>query len=172
MNWTDTLRAVAPGIATLLGGPLAGAIVGELSNTLLSKPDGTLEEVAAAVASASPDVLVKLKQLENDIRTKFVDAGIRWEELTGQDRASARDLQKVTKSKVPAILAALAIVTLFAMVAALWFFGMPKDRELAAILTMLVAMMRDEVKAVYNFWFGTTASSSDKNELLRKALDH
>lgn len=60
----NIVRAVAPGIATALGGPAAGIAVASLSNLLLGKPNGSPEEIEGAIASASPETLIKLKELD------------------------------------------------------------------------------------------------------------
>ena len=41
VDWKDVIGAVAPTIATALGGPLAGAAVKTLSNVLLGHEKGT-----------------------------------------------------------------------------------------------------------------------------------
>ena len=65
-DWGGVLGAIAPTIATALGGPLAGAAVGILSKALLGRDDGTEEELAPLVASASPDILLKIKEAEKE----------------------------------------------------------------------------------------------------------
>ena len=50
-NWQGIVKAVAPTLAGMLGGPLAAVAVRELSNKILGKPDGTEADVAAAIAS-------------------------------------------------------------------------------------------------------------------------
>lgn len=168
----NVIGTVAPGIATMLGGPLAGTVVGELSQLVLGHKNGTQEEVAAAIGvNPSPDTLLKIKQLETDLKTKFIDAGIEWAKIAGEDVKDARAMQIQTRSKMPAYLGVLAIVTFFGMMGSMWFFGLPKDSQLTGILIMAFGMMRDEVKAIYNFVFGNTQGSDDNNKLLSKALD-
>lgn len=90
-EWKGVLGAVAPTIATLLGGPLAGAAVGALSTALLGKPDGTEAELAPLVASAAPDILLKIKEAEKELKLGLANAGVKLEEVAALDRGSARD---------------------------------------------------------------------------------
>ncbi len=53
------LAQVAPTIASALGGPLAGLAVKTLSSALLGTEQGSEQEVAAALSSATPDQLAK-----------------------------------------------------------------------------------------------------------------
>jgi hypothetical protein len=55
-NWKQTLMAVAPTLATALGGPLAGAAVGVIGKALLGDDfDGDIE---SAVSGATPEQLI------------------------------------------------------------------------------------------------------------------
>lgn len=66
---------VAPTLATMLGGPLAGAAVGFLSKKL-GLSENTVEAVENAVAGMKPDDLVKLKQLDYEFRKAMAEIGI------------------------------------------------------------------------------------------------
>lgn len=170
-DWKSLVSTVAPALAGTFGTPAAGLTVGALCQTFLGKPSGTDSELSQAMASASPDVLAKIKQTEADLQTKLAEIGMSLESLDQKDRDSARNMEINTKSRAPMILATIALASFFILVACLWIFGMPKDQALASVLTMVLGMMRDEVKSVYNFWFGTTASSDKQKDLLAKALD-
>ncbi len=64
---TDILRAVAPTIATALGGPLAGAAVSFLASKLGVDP----AVVEQTVAGMGPADLVKLKQMDLDFQLEM-----------------------------------------------------------------------------------------------------
>ena len=68
MSWKDTLAAIAPTLATALGGPLAGAATKFLASELLGDENASLESIEAAVIGASPEALVNLKQLDADFK--------------------------------------------------------------------------------------------------------
>lgn len=60
----NVVKVVAPAIATALGGPAAGLAVASLSSLLLGKSGGSTDEIAAAITNASPETLVKLRELD------------------------------------------------------------------------------------------------------------
>jgi hypothetical protein len=70
---TDILSAVAPTIATALGGPFAGAAVAFLS----SKLGVPVEQVQQTVAGMGPADLVKLKEMDYEFQTKMAEIGIK-----------------------------------------------------------------------------------------------
>lgn len=67
-KWTGILGAVAPTLATMLGSPLAGAAVNALSKKLLGRDNGTLGEVTPLLQTASPDTLLKIKEVEKELK--------------------------------------------------------------------------------------------------------
>ena len=71
MNWKETLAAVAPTLATALGGPLAGAATKFISGKLLGKDDSTLEEIEQAVLGASPEQLANLKNIDYEFKKEM-----------------------------------------------------------------------------------------------------
>jgi hypothetical protein len=80
MDWSDLLGTLALGgaktIATALGGPLAGNVVGFIGDKLLGKKDATPEEVKQALQGLTGDQIVKLKELELAYKQHLEDNGI------------------------------------------------------------------------------------------------
>lgn len=64
MNITlsNIIKTVAPGLAALLGGPLAGGIVSLLGNAILGNSNASEQDVATALSN--PANLVRLKEIE------------------------------------------------------------------------------------------------------------
>lgn len=71
-GFTDILNAVAPTLATALGGPLAGAAVAFLSSKLGVDP-AIVEQTVAGMAPAD---LVKLKQMDYEFQQEMAKIGI------------------------------------------------------------------------------------------------
>lgn len=67
----DIIGAVAPTIATVLGGPLAGAAVASVSKAIFGKEDATEDEIKEALLAASPETLERIKETEIEYQ-KFV----------------------------------------------------------------------------------------------------
>lgn len=64
-DWKSTLSAVAPWIATTLGGPLAGQAVTALEGALGLSAGSGEEAIAQKIASATPADLLALKAADN-----------------------------------------------------------------------------------------------------------
>ena len=105
MDWKKLVSTVAPTIGKALGGPLVGTAVQYVSNALLGKPEATDEEIEAALATASPDTLLKLKEAENSFKIQMKELNISEEKLVYDDRANARAREIAVKDRMPALLA-------------------------------------------------------------------
>ena len=90
MSLIDIIGSVAPTIASALGGPLAGTAVGALSHALFGTPDKPQAEVEQAVASATPEQLLTIKQAEAEFAEKMKQLDVDLAKLAVDDRNSAR----------------------------------------------------------------------------------
>lgn len=169
-DWKSVIGTVAPTIATALGGPLAGAAVGALSQKFLGKPNGTEDELAPIIAQANPETLLKLKEVDKELKLGFANAGIKLEEISADDRASARDREiKTSDSWSPRILAALVLIAWFS--AQYVVFNKIIDPSMRDFAMRLLGTMDGAVMLVLSYYFGSSAGSANKNDLLSKALD-
>jgi hypothetical protein len=173
----DFLSRVAPTAAGLLGGPLAAQGVSLVEGWLgvAPKSGDTIEARAAAVQAAlvgaTPDQLIAMRRADNELKAKFVDAGLQIALADNADRASARSLTAATKSNTPTVLTYL-IAAAAAGISSIIVSGLaPKDPNIATTIGTIVGYIFSELKAVTSFWFGSSSGSSDKNSLLDKALD-
>jgi hypothetical protein len=77
-NLTAILGAVAPTLATAMGGPLGGMAI-KLVADKLGLSESTMEAVEAAVSSATPEQLAEIKKVEADFKVSMkqldVDSG-------------------------------------------------------------------------------------------------
>lgn len=151
MSFLDTIKGFAPGIATALNGPLAGAAVSAIANKL--GVEDTLEAVTEAVQN--PVNREKLIELEND---KFKDIL--------KDKQSARDsfVAIATSASAPMINKLTNTILSLAVVGA-WIgiqYTMlditipPEMRELVA---RVLGTLDGALMLVLSFHFG--ASSKD-----------
>lgn len=104
------IRTVAPGIATALGGPLAGMAVKAIGDAL-GMDAATEDTVAAAIKGASPDDLLKIKAAEQDFQVKMRALDIDLAKIGAEDRDSARKREAATGDWTPRILACIVVVT-------------------------------------------------------------
>lgn len=167
MGWKDVVGAVAPTLATALGGPLAGAAVTALSSKLLGREDGSEDEVAAAVMTGSGDTLVKIKQADQEFAVRMRELDVDLERLHQTDRADARRREQATgDSWTPRILASIVTVGFFGVLAWLLRYGKP-DTGGDALLVMLGAL-GGAWASIIAYYFGSSAGSAEKTALLAK----
>jgi hypothetical protein len=164
------LGTVAPTIATAIGGPLAGQAVRFITDAL-GLPAGTAEaEVAQAVQRATPEQLLALKKADQDFAVRMRELDVDLERIAGLDRDSARRMQMETKSGVPALIAVgvmLGFVASSVAVLGGWVEGL-KDPLTAALIGTVIGNITSATMLILNFYFGTTASSRNKDETIKK----
>ena len=163
-SWTDVIAAVAPGLATMLGGPLAGIAVKAISDKLLGHTNGTDDEVAAAIQSMAPADLVKLKEVEAELQKSLTDAGVKLEDIAAKDRDSARVRQSALKDPTPTILA-VAILAAFGTVLYQLMTGASLGTD-AQVVYILLGTLTASVTQVLNYFFGSSAGSAAKTSAL------
>lgn len=86
IDWRSAVRSVAPGLATLLGGPLAGGVVTILAESLLGKSTGTQAGDEAALeqklaAGLTPEDRAKILAAETELKREMIKAGLREKEI-------------------------------------------------------------------------------------------
>lgn len=161
------LKTALPTIVTALGGPAAGLAVNFLADKL-GLSEKTVDAVKTAIAGATPEQLIAMKQLDTDLEKHFADLGVRLEELEIADRASARDREvKASDSWTPRILAFAITAGFFGTLGYLLAYGKPADGG-DALLVML-GSLGTAWAGVVNYYFGSTKSSADKTAMLARA---
>jgi hypothetical protein len=158
------LGQVAPTIATALGGPLAGVAVKTLSNVLLGHENGSEDDVKASLATASPDQLAALKKIDADFKVQMKELDIDLERIAAGDRDSARKMQTETKDWVPKLLAIVITLGFFGILVWMLVQGMPQTGTEA--LLMMLGALGTAWTGVVNFYYGSSAGSKAKNDLL------
>lgn len=165
-DWKSIVGAVAPALATALGGPLAGAAVSAIGAELLGKGDANESDIAAAVASGNPDTLLKLKQVDAEFKIRMQDLGIDLEKVNQADRASAREREVQVKDLTPRLLAGLITAGFFGILGWLIAGGLPESGK-EAILVLLGAL-GTAWTSVVAYYYGSSSGSAQKTELIGK----
>lgn len=164
-DWKKLVGAVAPGLATALGGPLAGVAVSAISDKLLGKPDGTEVEVAAAIATGGADALAKLREAEQAFTVRMRELDIDVERVHQADRANARDLAAKTGDVwTPRLLAFLVTGGFFGVLSWLLIGGKPATGG-DALLVMLGAL-GGAWGSIIAYYYGSSSGSAAKTEML------
>lgn len=166
-DWKSIVGTVAPTIATALGGPLAGMATQAISNAVLGKPDGTHEELGNALATATPEMLLKVKQSEQDFITHMEELGIKKEQLAASDRDSARQREiKTGDVWTPRTLGGLIILGWFAMQWFLLTHVIPA--EMREIVLRGLGTLDLAVGLVLGYYFGSSSGSAAKTAIMDK----
>jgi hypothetical protein len=168
VDWKKTLGTVAPALATALGGPLVGVAV-SMAGKALGLGDGATEaEIESAVLGGNPEVLLKLKECDNNFKLELERLGVKLEEIGVADRSSAREMAKADMR--PQI--ALSIVFIggyfFAMLAlhGVLFEEKEINTQIVALFGALVGVFTRELSGIMQFWFGSSSGSAKKTETL------
>lgn len=98
----DLLIKDAPLLAQTLGGPFAGIAVSLISSVFGS--DSNPDEVLKSIIK-DPEAAIKLKTLELQHQEELQKLQLQSYETEVDDRKNAREREKVTQDKVPAIIA-------------------------------------------------------------------
>lgn len=167
MDWTSIIKTVAPWIGTALVGPFGGMAVEAAANAL-GLSDKTTDAVKQALSGATPEQMLALKKADQDFQVTMQQLGFKQitdlEAIAAGDRKDARDMQKVTRSNVPAVLSIGVTLGYFAILAGM-MTGFLKVSDSQALLLMLGSLSTGW-GVVMAFWFGTTHDSGRNTELL------
>lgn len=168
-KWKAILAKVAPTLATALGGPLAGTGVAVLSKVLLGKEDGTEAEIAEIVAGAQPEVLLKLRQAEQEFKVRMEELRITEEQLVFDDIASARERETYVKDKMPAILTSGISLGFIGYVIAITFLPeVPVEKE---ILMFVLGQLSGMATQGVTYYLGSSRGSKHKSASIDKVLE-
>ena len=161
MNW---LEQIAPGIATALGGPLAGLAVTAISKSLgIDEKD---VENTITTGKLSAEQLTSLKQAEIELQKQANELGLNFAKLATDDRKSARELQVATKSWIPGTLAIGVTLGFFGILIGLMTDHVTKSDALLLMLGSLGTAWT----AIVSFYFGSNAKDADKDVMLHNSI--
>lgn len=160
---SDVLKTMAPGLATMVAGPLGGLAVKAIAEKL--GVEDTVEAVTNAIKS-DPDAALKLREID-----------LKELEAHAKDRDSARNRETAIATsaaapmlnKVVTPVLALGVVTLSFILFAILIFVEVKDNA-KDILIYILGVLSAAVTQILSFYFGSSQSSKDKTEELKKVF--
>lgn len=167
MDWTKTLQALAPTVASAFLGPLGGVAVSAIGN-ILGVSDATQDKIAQAITTGqmTPEQVANIKALELQYQNDEKERGFKYAELEFKDTDSARNMAVQTKSTTPTILSYGVLIGGGSMMGAILMGYAKADSVLAGTL---IGYAVSEMKQVLQYWFGSSRSSQDKTDLLAQA---
>jgi len=146
-----------------------GAAVVAPDAKYLPVDENTLEAVNEVLNSGkmTPEQISAIKLAEIDFEKFLKTHEIKLEEVSSADRASARDLQKSAPSQMPAALTLLITMGFFSVLG--WMLYDKGSMDNPPLLIML-GSLGTAWTAATSFWFGTTAGSRAKTDLLANSV--
>jgi hypothetical protein len=187
-GWKNVLQSVAPVLATALGGPLAGAAVKVLSNSIFGHENADQTEVSEAVMNGlSPDAIVKLREVDVAFKTRMRELDIDIARLNASSEmaylADTQNARTAHAGNDGVFWLGIAILLTFACAIAAVLVGSfemltggitIKDVGTVATVSGLVGTVIGYVAAnaqqVVGYFFGSSKGSADKTTALSNAV--
>jgi hypothetical protein len=164
-DWKSVVRTVAPGLATALGGPLAGVAASALSDALLGRPDGSESDISQAMAIGGADALVKIKAAEQAFQVRMRELDIDLERVHQADRDGARQREAGTGDTLTPRMLAIGITVGFFGVLG-WLLTQGKPETGGDALLVMLGALGGAWASVVAYYFGSSAGSREKTALL------
>ena len=170
-DWSGILKHAAPWIGAAATGNVPALIT--MSASALATAFGkdikpTADAISAAIAGATPEQMLALKQADNDFAAKMQQMGFdnvqHLESIAAGDRDSARKREIATGDWTPRILAYLVILLAGIGEGSLMLGYEP--RVAPELIGRILGTLDAAVMLVLSYYFGTTASSSEKTRII------
>ena len=160
MNW---ITSIAPTLATCLAGPLGGMAIELLSKHLNIDPKDVQDTINNGKLTA--DQIASVQAAELAIKAKAQEMSLDFEQLATQDKKSARDMQMTVKSWIPPILAIGITIGFFGIMVGM----MSGHVQSSEALMILLGSLGTAWTGVISFYFGSSASSQAKDQLIHQS---
>ena len=106
-----------------------------------------------------------LQQAELELKKQAQAMNLDFAKLANDDRKSARDMQATTRSIIPPVLALVVTVGFFGILIGL----MTKTFATSDALMMMLGSLGTAWTGIISFFFGSSASSQAKDQLLHQS---
>jgi hypothetical protein len=157
---SDLLKNVAPGLATMVAGPLGGMAVKAIASKL--GVEDSVEAVTKAIQS-DPDAAMKLREID----LKEIEAANK-----DRDSARGREMAIATSEAAPLlnkivtpVLALGVTVLTFGLFAMLIFVEVKPEAK--DILIYILGALSAALTQILSYYFGSSAGSKEKDEKIK-----
>jgi hypothetical protein len=171
----DFLKKLYPFLSTAagaVGGPLGAAAANTLGKALgIDKLDPSVDELAAAYVSATPEQRLAAEREEHEFALKMQAAGFthieKLEEFATSDRANARDREIKTGDKMtPRILSAIVVCAWVTVQTVLLFHIV--DTSMRELVARVLGTLDAALMLVLGYYFGSSAGSAGKDSVIKE----
>lgn len=171
MDWKNVVGKVAPMLGAALGGPLGGAALSVIADTL-GLNEKTEAAIKNALAGTTPEQMLALKRADQDFAVRMQELGFNnqrdMESLAVSDRDSARKREMSVGDKTARNLAYAITGGFFGVLGTL--IGIDNIAEgVREVLYMMLGSLGTSFAGVIAYYFGSTSGSRAKTDLLAKA---
>ena len=163
MNFGSFLAKVVPWIGAAATGnvPALISMAAETVSKAVGKPvAANADAISAAVAGATPEQIIALKQADNELAQKMQAMGFEHEEdlikIANDDRANARARQMTLKDRIPAILAIGITIGFFGLLASMMKIAPPAATK--DLLNIMLGALGTAWVQVTSYYFGSSAA--------------
>ena len=166
MNWLDTIKTIAPVVASAFLGPLGGTVISAIGG-MFGIAEPTQDKIKAAIENGqmTGEQISGIRALELKLKADEAERGFKYSELEFKDRDSARNMNIQTGAKTPAVLTWIIVAIVLSLEGAILFNGLPQGVS-ELVTGRILGTLDMSLMMVLAFWFGTTYGSSKKTELL------
>lgn len=154
---------IAPTLATAVGGPFGAMAYGVLAKVMDITPEAAQQTIETGKLTAEQIASVQLAEIE--IKAKAQELGLDFAKVAADDRKSAREMQTATRSLLPPILAVMVTLGFFGILIGM----MTNTFTTSDALLLMLGSLGTAWTGIIAFYFGSSAGSQAKNELLGKA---
>ena len=164
-NWKNIVRNVAPALGTALGGPMAGTAIKVIADGLLGDDQATEQDVAEYIASASPEQLVKLREIDSSFKLEMKRLDIDLEKIAYKDRDSARELAKYNMWP-QIVLSAIYTVGYVYILSSFLSGDVSVPANVKTEFNLVLGVLTVGMTNIMQFWFGSSAGSKQKPSVI------
>ena len=163
-GFTDILKTLAPTVASVLGGPLAGMAVTALGG-IFGMSDATQDKIASVIQNGqmTPEQVAAIRELELKFQNDERERGFKYAELEFKDRDSARQMQIHTRSITPEALSWLIVAATLAFEGYVLTQGIPQEVS-DLVAGRVLGTLDMAFGTVLAFWLGSSYGSRMKDQ--------
>lgn len=177
-DWKETLRAVAPGLATAVGGPGVGLAVKIIGDKLLDNPNATPDEVEQALSHGLDGAqIVALQEAENQLYLELarIDQAARVTAIEDTKSARQQTVELAKESSPIAwgapIVSTLIVVGYFFCIYRLFVVQADLPANAFQLLNVMFGALSLAFGQVCNYWLGSSAGSKRSGDAVRKIAE-
>ncbi len=168
MDFKKVIGTIAPFIGGMVGGPFGAAAGKLIGSALLGNENATQEDIENAIGVATPEQLVKLKQIDAQTKIKYAEIGLDEKKIAALDRDSAREREIKTGDSTPKYLAWFITLGFFGILTTIVFFGGAIPLQILSAVNILLGALVTAWIGVVTYYFGSSAGSDKKDILLKE----